>query len=333
MKFSGRPNNYPLQSRAALILIAVLSLTQNSFADDSAAKPAIAKSFMVISTGARNSDEYLLGSSICQLVNLRSKDTNIYCSITSSSGAIMNVDRARRGNADFIILKSSKIIQAIKGSPAFANPRPFKDLRAVMTGYTQDLTVLASTKLNIDGFKDLQGKTINVDTDPDGAASLLELVNGESKDAFIVDKQNTDFAKQSEILCSDGGATIAIETAHKNVELSRLAERCNLKLIGLDQSLTKQLVAKNSYLSETVIAANTYRNQPSDLQTVGEGVTVVTNKSTDPKLVNNLVSSVIGQLTRFKNSMPFLKNANVLDLKPKSDFILMYPGIEGNFEQ
>ena len=333
MKFLGRPDISFVLIHTAILLIVFAGVSPKAAAEDADQKPAMPKSFMVISTGIRNSDEYLLGSTICKMVNLRSKENNIYCSITSSSGPIMNVDRMRRGNADFIILKSSKILQAVKGSSAFANPRPFKDLRAVMTGYTQDLTFLTSKKSKIEKFVDFQGKIVNVDDDLDGAATLTELLNGENKDPFVIDKQNTDFSKQTTGLCTDTFSVVAVEVAHRNDELGRVVEQCGLNIVGLEQSMVKRLAAKNSYLSETVIAANTYPHQTVDVQTVGEGVSVVTTKSTDPKLVNSLVSSVVGQLTKFRNAMPFLRNANVLDLQPKTEFIQLYPGIESSFQQ
>ena len=334
MKFPSRPGLSLILRLSVCGLTFSLPLCQAVEADEADQKPPVVKSFMVISTGTMNSDEYLLGSTICKLINYRSKDTNIYCSITASGSAVMNVDRLRRGNANFIILKSSKILEAVKGSSSFSNPKPYRDLRIVMTGFTKDLTLLGSKNLKVEKLSDLEKHPIDVDDDPDGAAPLLELVNSESKDILTLDKKNTDFPHQIDTLCSDSAETAAaIEIAHKNDELYRFVDRCHLKVAGLDEELIKRITIKNPYLSPTVIAAKTYQNQPYDLLTIGEGVSIVTPKTTDARLVNNLLTSVIEQLTKFRSAMPFLRNANILDMRPKLDFIALYPGIEPLYDK
>jgi TRAP transporter TAXI family solute receptor len=305
---------------------------QAAIADEETQRPVEQKKFMVISTGPKNSDEYILGSTLCKILNSQSKVSNIYCSIIPSGGAVMNVDRLRRGNADFIILKDSQILKAVTGSKDFLNPTPYKDMRIVLTGFTKDLTILVSKQAPIEKLSDLLGYQVNIESGTDGVNSIIEMLNSQSKSPLILSPSNMDLSQQLSALCTNKIQVVAFQSAHKSDEVSRYVNRCGLKFLSLDPGLIQRITIKNSYLVPSVVASKSYEFQTNDILTIGEGVTVVATKNTNKELVNNLVQSVIDHLTKFKNSAPFLKNANVLDMRPKSDLVAHYPGIDNYYE-
>jgi hypothetical protein len=324
---------FPLAWNFLLSLgLLLTSSLQAAVGDEEKLKPAAQKTFMVISTGPKNSDEYIFGSALCKILNSQSKISNIYCSIIPSGGAVMNVDRLRRGNADFIILKDSQILKAVTGSRDFSDPKPYKDMRIVLTGFTKDLTILISKEASIQTFADLQGYPVNIEGGPEGVNSIIQVLNSQSISPLILSQNNMDLTQQLSALCTNKIRVFAFQSAHKNDELSRYVSRCGLKFLSLDPDLIKRITTKNSYLVQSVVASKSYESQNTDVLTIGEGVTVVTTKNANKELVNNLVQSVIDHLTKFKNSASFLKNANLIDMRPKSDFIAHYPGIDNYYE-
>jgi TRAP transporter TAXI family solute receptor len=290
------------------------------------------KKFMVISTGPKNSEEYLIGSNLCNLVNNKNKETGIYCSIIPSSGSIMNIDRLRRGNADFALVVDSKIIQATAGSHMFANHKPYKDLRVVITPFKKSFSFVVSKESNINNFSDLINKNTIVQSDADGNYETAEVVNKEGNITYKLISKNLGLADLLQDLCTNKIQVVSIKAAYKNKDISKSINECNSKIISVPLEVINKIVTKNPIYTLSVIPGSTYVAGSTDLLTFSEGVSIITNKNTDNKLVEVFVDSILSQISKYRNSTPYTKDITLINLKPKSDILPLFPNIENKFD-
>src|SRR5690606_39715143 len=71
--------------------------------------PAVAQqNFITIGTGGQTGVYYVVGQSLCRLVNRGTSDHNIRCNAPSSGGSVANVNAIRGGEMDMGVVRSEE---------------------------------------------------------------------------------------------------------------------------------------------------------------------------------------------------------------------------------
>src|SRR6056297_2100039 len=115
------------------------------------ASPAIAQDkekFITIGTGGQTGVYYVVGQSICRLVN-RLDDANIKCNAPSTGGSVANINGIKSGELDMGVAQSDVQYQAYNGTGNFED-NPYPELRAVFRVHGEPLTLLARADSGIE---------------------------------------------------------------------------------------------------------------------------------------------------------------------------------------
>ncbi len=140
---------------------------------------AAQEKFVTIGTGGQTGVYYVVGGSICRLVNKGTKDHGIKCTHTTG-GSVANLNGIRAGDLDMGVAQSDWQYHAYNGTAPNKFPDgAYGDLRAVFSVHAEPFTVVARTDSGITTFEDLKGKRVNIGNPGSGQrGSKLGLKSG-----------------------------------------------------------------------------------------------------------------------------------------------------------
>ena len=157
------------------------------------ASPAMAQDkeqFITIGTGGQTGVYYVVGQSICRLVN-RLEDANIKCNAPSTGGSVANINGIKSGELDMGVAQSDVQYQAYNGTKSFEGDA-YTDLRAVFRVHGEPLTLLARADSGITTLDDLEGKRVNIGNPGSGQRNTMQVVmdaKGWTEDTFSLASQ------------------------------------------------------------------------------------------------------------------------------------------------
>ncbi len=269
-----------------------------------------AETFITIGTGGQTGVYYVVGQSICKLVN-RENRGDIKCTAPSTGGSIANLNALRAGEQDMGVAQSDWQYHAYNGTapdkfPEGAN----KDLRAVFSVHPEPYTVVARADSGVKHFEDLKGKRVNVGNPGSGQRGTTEVVMeklGWTMDDFRAVSELKS-AEQAAALCDNKVDVILFTVGHPNGSIKEATTACDAVMVPVTGPKIDELVAENDYYAKAIIPGGMYRGTDTDTETFGVGATFVSSAKTSPDVVYAVVKSVFDNFDRFKKLHPAFAN-------------------------
>ena len=274
------------------------------------ASPAMAQDekFITIGTGGQTGVYYVVGQSVCRLVN-RLEDANIKCNAPSTCGSVANVNGIKSGELDMGVVQSDVQYQAYNGTGNFEGDA-YEELRAVFRVHGEPLTMLARADAGIEGLDDLEGKRVNIGNPGSGQRNTMEVVmdaKGWTMDTFSLASQ-LDAAEQAAALSDNNIDAMVYVVGHPNGSLQEATTTVDARLVPLDGPVIDEIVAEHPYYSKSVIPGGLYKGNPDDVPTFGVAATFVTDSNTDDEVVYQTVKAIFDNFDRFKKLHPAFEN-------------------------
>ena len=282
--------------------IAVLGITWLNGGSAQAAE----ERFVTIGTGGQTGVYYVVGQSVCKLVNRDTGKTGIRCTAPSTGGSIDNINSIRSGARNLGVAQSDWQYHAYNGTSKFEDQGPFKELRAVFSIHPEPFTVVARADSGIKTFADLKGKRVNVGNPGSGQRGTMEVVMdklGWTMDDFAL-ASDLKAAEQSAALCDNKVDAIIYTVGHPSGSIEEAATSCDSILIPVTGPEIDALVADNPFYAKAVIPGGMYRGTENDVETFGVLSTLVSSTATDPDMVYEVVKAVFDNFDRFKKLHP-----------------------------
>ena len=283
------------------------------------AAPAMAQEedeqFITIGTGGQTGVYYVVGQSVCRLVNRGSDDHNIRCNAPSTGGSVANINGIKSGELDMGVAQSDVQYQAYNGEGNFEGDA-FEDLRAVFRIHGEPLTLLAREDSGIETLDDLEGKRVNIGNPGSGQRNTMEVVmdaKGWTEDTFSLASQ-LDAAEMASALSDNNIDAMAYVVGHPNGSIQEATTTVDAKLVPLNDDAIKGLVEEYPYYSMSTIPGGLYKGNPDDVETFGVAATFVTSAEADDELVYQTVKAVFDNFDRFKRLHPAFENLDPQDM-------------------
>ncbi len=275
------------------------------------AGPAAAQEkFVVIGTGGQTGVYYVVGGSICRLVNRGTKDHGIKCTHTTG-GSVSNLNGLRNGDLDMGVAQSDWQYHAYNGtSPDNFPDGAYKDLRAVFSVHAEPFTVVARTDSGIKTFDDLKGKRVNIGNPGSGQRGTMEVVMdkmGWSMSDFALASELKS-SEQSQALCDNKIDAMVFTVGHPNGSIKEATTSCDAIIVPVDGPVIEKLAADNDYYALATIPGGMYNGTDSDVATFGVGATFVSSTATDEETIYQMVKAVFENFKRFKKLHPAFAN-------------------------
>jgi TRAP transporter TAXI family solute receptor len=275
------------------------------------AGPAAAQeTFVTIGTGGQTGVYYVVGGSICRLVNRGTKNHGIKCTHTTG-GSVSNLNGLRSGDLDMGVAQSDWQYHAYNGTAPDKFPEgAYKDLRAVFSVHAEPFTVVARTDSGITTFDDLKGKRVNIGNPGSGQRGTMEVVMekmGWSMGDFALASELKS-AEQSQALCDNKIDAMVFTVGHPNGSIKEATTSCDAIVVPVEGPVIEKLAADNDYYAMATIPGGMYNGTDSDVTTFGVGATFVASTATDDETVYQMVKAVFDNFKRFKKLHPAFAN-------------------------
>lgn len=275
------------------------------------ASPAIAQDeekFITIGTGGQTGVYYVVGQSVCRLVN-RLEDANIRCNAPSTGGSVANVNGIKSGQLDMGVVQSDVQYQAYNGTGNFEGDA-YDDLRAVFRVHGEPLTVVARADSGIEHFSDFSGKRVNIGNPGSGQRNTMEVVMnamGWTTDTFSLASQ-LDAAEQASALSDNNIDAMVYVVGHPNGSIQEATTTVDARIIPVTGDEIDAIVEEFPYYAKAVIPGGVYRGNDEDVDTFGVAATFVTTAQTDDEIIYQTVKAIFDNFERFKRLHPAFEN-------------------------
>jgi len=270
------------------------------------------KTFITIGTGAVTGVYYPAGGAICRMINQKSETYGIKATVESTAGSVYNVNAVVSGDLEFGVVQSDRQYQAVHGLAEWEKEGPQSSLRSVFAIHSEAVTLVVTSKSNINRMADLKGQRINLGNPGSGP-----LQNGrDAIHAFGIHENDiqAEYVKAVEapsLLQDERIDGFFYTVGHPSGNIKEATSgRISVRLIPIAGPPIKQLIQEKPYYTKAVIPIDLYptADNKHDIETFGVKGTVVTSIHVDDHLVYVLTKEVFDNLNKFKTLHPAFEN-------------------------
>lgn len=304
-------------------------LLTTAFALGATAAAAQEERFITIGTGGQTGVYYVVGQSICSLVNRKTSETGIKCTAPSTGGSIANINAIQAGDMTMGVAQSDWQYHAYEGDvPEFEGDKHFEDLRAVFSVHPEPFTVVARADAGISSFEELKGKRVNVGNPGSGQRGTMEVVLdalGWTMDDFSLASELKP-AEQSAALGDNKVDAIIYTVGHPNGSIQEATSTVDARLVPVTGEAIDKLVDDNPYYAKATIPGGMYSGNDEDVETFGVKATFVTSADVDEDTVYQVVKTVFDNFDRFKGLHPAFANLDPQSMVTEGNSAPLHPG-------
>ncbi|MEQ9633592.1 MAG: TAXI family TRAP transporter solute-binding subunit [Roseovarius sp.] len=290
--------------------------------------------FITIGTGGQTGVYYVVGQSICRLVNRGTSEHNLKCTAPSTGGSIANINAISAGDMDMGVAQSDWLYHAYNGSSEFEGKQVEK-LRAVFSVHGEPFTVVARADAGAESFDDLFGKRVNVGNPGSGQRATMEVVlnaMGKSMDDFVLASELKP-AEQSAALGDNKVDAIVYTVGHPNGSIQEATSTVEAKILPVTGEAIDTLVDENPYYAKATIPGGMYAGTDEDVETFGVKATFVTSADVPEDVVYTVVQAVFENFDRFKGLHPAFENLAEEDMISAGLSAPLHPGAEKYYRE
>ncbi|MEF3047086.1 TAXI family TRAP transporter solute-binding subunit [Pseudotabrizicola sp. L79] len=290
--------------------------------------------FITIGTGGQTGVYFVVGQSICRLVNRNTETTGLKCTAPSTGGSIANINAISAGDMDMGVAQSDWQFHAYNGTSEFEGKKVDK-LRAVFSVHGEPFTVVARKDSGVDSFEALFGKRVNVGNPGSGQRATMDVV------LAAMGKSTADFALASELKPAEQAAAlgdnkvdaIVYTVGHPNGSIQEATSTVDAVLLPVTGEAIDKLVSENPYYAKAVIPGGMYAGTDSDVETFGVKATFVTSSDVADDVVYEVVKAVFDNFDRFKGLHPAFANLVEADMISDGLSAPLHPGAEKYYKE
>lgn len=311
-------------------------LLTTAFALGASAAAAQEERFITIGTGGQTGVYYVVGQSICKLVNRETAETGIKCTAPSTGGSIANINAIQAGDMTMGVAQSDWQFHAYNGDvPEFEGDKKFDSLRSVFSVHPEPFTVVARADAGIETFEDLKGKRVNVGNPGSGQRGTMEVVLdalGWTMGDFALASELKP-AEQSAALGDNNVDAIIYTVGHPNGSIQEATSTVDARLIPVTGEAIDKLISDNPYYAKATIPGGMYAGNDEDVETFGVKATFVTSADVPDDMVYAVVKAVFDNFDRFKKLHPAFANLEPETMITEGNSAPLHPGAEKYYKE
>ncbi|ETW13946.1 TRAP transporter solute receptor TAXI family protein [Roseivivax marinus] len=289
--------------------------------------------FITIGTGGQTGVYYVVGQSICRLVNRGTSDHGLQCTAPSTGGSVANINAIKAGDQTMGVAQSDQQYYAYNGESSFEEP--FEGLRAVFSVHPEPFTVVARADAGIETFDDLAGKRVNIGNPGSGQRATMDVVMeaaGMTTDDFSLASE-LQATEQAQALCDNNIDAFVYQVGHPNGSIQEAFSSCDAVFVDVTGDYIDSLISDNPFYAEATIPASLYEGIEEDTTTFGVRATFVTAESVPEDTVYTVVQAVFDNFDRFKRLHPAFGNLDQEEMIQAGLSAPLHPGAEKYYQE
>lgn len=290
--------------------------------------------FITIGTGGQTGVYFVVGQSICRLVNRGTAEHGLKCTAPSTGGSIANINAIKAGDMDMGVAQSDWQFHAYNGSSEFDGNK-FDNLRAVFSVHGEPFTVIARADAGITSFADLKGKRVNIGNPGSGQFATMQVVMdalGWTMDDFALASELKP-AEQAAALGDNKVDAIIYTVGHPNGSIQEAVSTVDAVLIPVTGAEIDSLIADNPFYAAATVPGGMYEGSPDDTNTFGVKATFVTSADVPDDVIYEVVKAVFENFDRFKRLHPAFENLTEEQMISDGLSAPLHPGAEKYYKE
>ncbi|WP_323007099.1 TAXI family TRAP transporter solute-binding subunit [Pseudorhodobacter sp.] len=283
--------------------------------------------FITIGTGGQTGVYFVVGQSICRLVNRDTPKTGLKCTAPSTGGSIANINAIKAGDMDMGVAQSDWQYHAYNGTAKFEGDK-FDKERAVFSVHSEPFNVIARKDANINSFDDLKGKRVNVGNPGSGQLATMEVVlaaKGWTMGDFALASELKP-AEQAAALGDNKVDAIIYTVGNPNGSIQEAVSTVEAHLVPVTGPEIDKLINENPYYAKATIPGGMYPGTPDDVETFGVKATFVTSADVPDDVVYEVVKAVFDNFDRFKKLHPAFETLKEAEMIKDGLSAPLHPG-------
>lgn len=289
--------------------------------------------FITIGTGGQTGVYYVVGQSICRLVNRGTSDHGLQCTAPSTGGSVANINAIKSGDQTMGVAQSDQQFYGYNGESTF--DEPYEKLRAVFSVHPEPFTVVARAGADIETFEDLKGKRVNIGNPGSGQRATMDVVMeaaGWTTDDFSLASE-LKATEQAQALCDNKIDAFVYQVGHPNGSIQEAFSSCEANFVDVEGDYIDQLNDENDFYSTATIPASLYEGVEDDTTTFGVRATFVTSSDVPEDTVYQVVKAVFDNFDRFKRLHPAFGNLDPEEMVQAGLSAPLHPGAEKYYQE
>ena len=289
--------------------------------------------FITIGTGGQTGVYYVVGQSICRLVNRGTSEHGLQCTAPSTGGSVANINAIKSGDQTMGVAQSDQQFYGYNGEASF--DEPYEKLRAVFSVHPEPFTVVARAGANIETFEDLKGKRVNIGNPGSGQRATMDVVMeaaGWTTDDFSLASE-LKATEQAQALCDNKIDAFVYQVGHPNGSIQEAFSSCDSNFVDVEGDYIDQLNEENDFYSKATIPASLYEGVEEDTNTFGVRATFVTSADVPEDTVYQVVKAVFDNFDRFKRLHPAFGNLDPEEMISAGLSAPLHPGAEKYYQE
>lgn len=281
------------------------------------ATPVVANDqYITIGTGGQTGVYYVVGQSICRMVNRGNDEHNVRCNAPSTGGSVANVNGMKSGELDMGVVQSDVQYLAYHGEANFEGDGAWEEMRSVFAMHGEPLTVVARVDSGIEHISDFPDKRVNIGNPGSGQRNTMDRVMevfGWDTNTFALASQ-LDAAEQASALSDNNIDAMVYVVGHPNGSIQEATTTIDSRLIPVTGDEIDALIEEYPYYTRSVIPGGLYTGNDEDVETFGVAATFVSSSDVDEEVIYQTVKAVFDNFDRFKRLHPAFENLNEEDM-------------------
>ncbi|MGR3271926.1 C4-dicarboxylate ABC transporter substrate-binding protein [Thalassococcus profundi] len=289
--------------------------------------------FITIGTGGQTGVYYVVGQSICRLVNRGTSEHGLQCTAPSTGGSVANINAIKAGDQTMGVAQSDQQYYGLNGEGSF--DAPFENLRAVFSVHPEPFTVVARADAGIETFDDLKGKRVNIGNPGSGQRATMDVVMsaaGMTNDDFSLASE-LKATEQAQALCDNKIDAFVYQVGHPNGSIQEAFSSCEAAFVDVNGDYIDQLIAENDFYAAATIPASLYEGIEDDTTTFGVRATFVSSADVDEDTMYQVVAAVFDNFDRFKGLHPAFSNLSQEEMISAGLSAPLHPGAEKYYKE
>ncbi len=312
----------------------IFKLTAISAALIAGTAQAAEEQIITIGTGGQTGVYYVVGQSICKLVNRGNKEHGIKCNAPSTGGSVANVNAIAAGEMEMGVAQSDVQFQAYNGTGKFDGKKQEK-LRALFSVHPEPFTVVARKDAGVTTFEEIKGKRVNVGNPGSGTRQTtevaMEAVGVSDSDLGL--KSELKAAEMASALCDNNLDVITYTVGHPSGAIKEASTSCEAVLVPVTGAGIDKIVADNPYYAKVTIPGGMYEGTDQDIETFGVAATFVASEDTPDEVVYETVKAVFENFDTFKSLHPAFANLTEEEMITNAISAPLHPGAKKYYQE
>jgi TRAP transporter TAXI family solute receptor len=278
---------------------------------------------------------YASSSAIAKLFNYERDVTKQWLVTVASEGSKENINNVLNKQHDFGFAQANSLHKATHGVAPWEG-QPHDTLRAVLSLYTEELTIVAAQDAKIYKISDLKGKRINIgapgSSSQEGGRRLLTNAGISLDDVTILEEPQS---RSSDLLANRKIDAYFFMVGHPSMAVrdAGFAKR-SVRLIPLEQSMIDAAIAAYPEVHASSISMEYYPkiDNAEAVSTIGVTSIFFTHEDMSEETVYRVVKEVMTHLDLFRRQHPVLADLTAEEMSNVS-VVPLHPGAVRYFKE